>query len=459
VNAATLVLPTRIEAELREAAELRVESGAVLLAGTGRTELGLRLLGRELHWVSEDSYERRTGDSLRIRSSGYVAALGRAEDIGAVPIWVHTHPGRFGRPFPSEFDEVVDEELAEAFQVRSGADVYSSLVVSPGDRWLRFTGRVVEGDNESRIGRLFVSGPRWALLGAEDSQREDQIPELFDRQVRAFGGDVQRMLSSLRVGIAGCGGTGSAVGEQLVRLGVRSLLLLDPDVLSDSNVTRVYGSTPGHVGEPKVDVLARHLRSIGPDASIDCAQGRITNEDLAQRLTGCDVIFGCTDDNAGRLLLSRLSSYYLTPVIDVGVLLSSAAGQIEGIDGRVTVLTPGEACLVCRGRIDLARAQAEQLQPDERSALQAEGYAPELGAVEPAVVPYTSMVASLAVAELLERFIGYGPDPEPSELLARFHERELSTNSRSPTPRHYCDPNAGLLGAGERVPFLGQTWG
>ena len=47
----------------------------------------------------------------------------------------------------------------------------------------------------------------------------------------------------------------------------------------------------------------------------------------------------------------------------------------------------------------------------------------------------------------------------PEEMLARFHDRELSTNSRSPTPRHYCDPNAGLLGAGERFPFLGQTWG
>jgi hypothetical protein len=175
-------------------------------------------------------------------------------------------------------------------------------------------------------------------------------------------------------------------------------------------------------------------------------------------LSGYDVIFGCTDDNAGRLILSRLSSYYLMPALDVGVLLSSNAGRIQGIDGRVTILSPGEACLVCRGRIDLKRAQAEQLRPEERSGLQAEGYAPELGAVEPAVVPYTTTVASLAVAELLERFIGFGPDQEPSEILARFHERELSTNSRRPRPRHYCDPATGLLGAGDGVPFLGQTW-
>jgi len=113
---------------------------------------------------------------------------------------------------------------------------------------------------------------------------------------------------------------------------------------------------------------------------------------------------------------------------------------------------------VCRGRIDLERARVEQLDPAEREALQAEGYAPELGEVEPSVVPYTSLVASLAVAEVIERFVGYGPDPEPGEVLARCHDRELSTNARGPNPRHYCNPHDGQLGLGDRTPFLGQTW-
>ena len=39
------------------------------------------------------------------------------------------------------------------------------------------------------------------------------------------------------------GGTGSAVIEQLVRLGVRRLHLFDPDILTASNLTRVYGSS------------------------------------------------------------------------------------------------------------------------------------------------------------------------------------------------------------------------
>ena len=454
----TLVLPAWIANEIARVAREHDEAGAVLLAGTAYGGQGRRLLGRELHWIPDDAYDRRTPRSLQITSSGYVTALARAEERGDTPIWIHTHPGERADPRHSEYDDLVDEQLRETFRIRSGADSYSSLIFSPSDDWFRFAGRVWEEEDPAPIERVLIIGERWSLISADDAPIEDRVPVHFDRQVRAFGGDVQRVLSQLRVGIVGCGGTGSATGEQLARLGVGSLLLIDPKALGESNVTRVYGSSPDDVGEAKVDVLAAHLRHIAPAAHIDTRHGTITSEELARELTTCDVLFGCTDDNAGRLVLSRLATYYLTPVIDLGVLLSSEDGSLRGIDGRITILTPGSACLVCRGRIDLSRAAAEQLPEDERAARQAEGYAPELGRVEPAVIPFTSAVASFAVAELLERFIGYGPDPEPGEILLRCHDREISTNLAEPKLLHYCHPASGLLGSGDRQPFLGQTW-
>jgi hypothetical protein len=185
----------------------------------------------------------------------------------------------------------------------------------------------------------------------------------------------------------------------------------------------------------------------------------ITSESTARQLCECDIVFGCTDDNAGRLVLSRLATYFLTPVIDCGVLLSSdAQGQLVGIDGRVTTLVPGQGCLVCRGRIDTKRAAAELMTPGERKRREDEGYAPALGRVEPAVVTYTTLVAATAVSELLERLVGYGPDPRPSEVLLRCHDREVSTNVQAPGPRHYCHPDSGKLGLGVTTPFLEQTW-
>lgn len=96
--------------------------------------------------------------------------------------------------------------------------------------------------------------------------------------------------------------------------------------------------------------------------------------------------------------------------------------------------------------------------PEEHERLAGEGYAPALAGREPAVITYTTQVAATAVAELVERLVHYGPDPEPSELLLRMHEREISTNDALPRSGHYCDAAANKLGHGVTQPFLEQTW-
>lgn len=456
----TTVLPTRLADEIREAAKLPVETAGVVIASVVVTPSGdLRLLGRQLRWVDPAAYLVRKADRMGIASHGYVAPLSEAETLGATAIWFHTHPGVNAIPRPSEHDHEVDRQIGDLFRLRTGSPYYGTLIVSPRPTGIAFTGSIGANDGPVlAIDRFWEVGDSWRLLRADDSTLPPLTP-MYDRNVRAFGGAIQATLHDLRVGIVGCGGTGSAVGEQLVRLGVRHLLLLDPDHLTESNITRVYGSTPDDVGQLKVDVLQRHLSAIAPDLQCETHPAPITRESAARALTACDIVFGCTDDNAGRLVLSRLPTYLLTPVIDCGVLLSSGAdGALTGIDGRVTIAAPGTACLVCRNRIDLARAAAELLTPEERVHRADEGYAPALGQIEPAVVAYTTAVAAAAVSELIERLTGFGPTPRPSEVLLRLHDRHISTNLASPRPGHYCDPAVGKWGMGACNPFLEQLW-
>lgn len=457
---ATLVLPLAIANEIREAARCNEETAGVLLASVVHTPDGdVRILARQVRWVPDAAYVRRERDALSITSDGYVRALADADRLGAACIWLHTHPGERGVPLPSEHDVVVDDLLADVFRLRSGSSYYGALIFSARYDGLAFSGHIQEdGQDPLKIDRAWQVGDRLHLLRSWDSHLP-QLSPMFDRNVRAFGHAIQMTLADLRVGIVGCGGTGSAVAEQLVRLGVRDLLLIDPDELSDSNVTRVYGSGPADVGKPKVEVLRSHLTRVAEDVRCETHQAMLTLESTARRLVGRDLVFGCTDDNAGRLVLSRIATYFLTPIIDCGVLLSSdVEHQLSGIDGRVTVLSPGQACLVCRGRIDLARAAAELMTPEERVRRADEGYAPALGQREPAVVAYTTIVGAWAVSELLERLVGYGPDPRPSEILLRCHEREISTNIAPPRVGHYCHPDSGKLGLGMTNPFLEQVW-
>ena len=454
----TLVLTQSIFSEFVAAAKHPLETGGVLLARIVPDDAGnAKLLARSMHWIAEDDYGVRSATELRVASEVYVKALAEAEKNSEIGIWVHTHPN-CSPPLPSKMDLAVDTQIADVFRIRTGSNYYGSLILSETPDGFSFTGKLQTATEEKALTRIFTVGERWALQKAFESGHVSR-DLMFDRNIRAFGPAIQRMIGDLTIAIVGTGGTGSAVAEQLVRLGVRKLILIDPDIVSESNVTRLYGSTPADVGMPKVQVVRAHLKRIAPSLECETIQGMITNRAIALKLTSADVVFGCSDDNAGRIVLSRLSTYFIIPVIDCGVLLASDPnGQLTDINGRITTMTPGAACMICRGRVDLIRARSESLTPDERVRLENEGYAPVLGRAEPAVVTFTTSVAAFAVTELLERLIGFGPEPRPTEMIVRFHDREISTNLAEPVGRHFCNPLQGKIGKGITEPFLEQVW-
>lgn len=453
----TLRLTQTLHDRLLAMATGPVETGAVLIAHLVPTGgAGAVLLGADLIDVPEDAYEVRTDQSLQITSEGYVHALKTAREQGAVAIWVHSHPGNHAIPRPSRHDRLVNQQLEGLFGDRTETDQYGYLIVSHADGALTFTGALT-GPVSGPLDLLSAVGDRWLFRSSYETTAKS-TPGLFDRNVRAFGDGIQTTISQITVAIVGAGGTGSATAEQLCRLGVRSFVLIDPDTLSSSNTTRVYGSTPADVGRAKVDVLGDHLQRIADGVHVERIQGTITTEHVARALLRADVVFGCTDDNAGRLRLSRLPYYYLTPLIDCGIQIhADSDGIISGIFGRVTTLYPGAACLTCRDRIDLRLADAEMRAEDEQQRLEKEGYAPALPGVEPAVVAFTTLVAATAVSEFLERLVGYGETPSPTEVILYIHDRAVRANAQGPRPGHYCDPSTRRIGT-DRDMFLGLNW-
>ena len=61
----------------------------------------------------------------------------------------------------------------------------------------------------------------------------------FDRQILLFGAAGQEKIAAARVAIVGLGGLGSHVAQQLAYLGVRSLVLVDGDCVTRSNLNRL----------------------------------------------------------------------------------------------------------------------------------------------------------------------------------------------------------------------------
>jgi hypothetical protein len=272
---------------------------------------------------------------------------------------------------------------------------------------------------------------------------------------------MQTKLSRMTIGVIGAGGTGSAVIEQLVRLGVGHLIVADGQPLEKSNVSRVYGSGVSQIGSAKVSLMEELGKLVGLGTRIEVINKPITFQSVMKRFRDSDVIFGCTDDQWGRAILGRFSVEYCVPVIDLGVKIDSAEGVIRSIVGRVTTLLPGAACLFCRRQItaeDVAAESLSELAPVEAARRRRQGYIPELPNQEPAVIPFTSATAAFGVSELLHRLTGFrGNDHTIGELLLRFDQAAIQTPGPIPLPGCWCS-NATLIGRGDQVRFLDQTW-
>lgn len=290
---------------------------------------------------------------------------------------------------------------------------------------------------------------------------DEDIEQYYDRQVLAFGEGAQRQLKRLHVGIVGVGGTGSSVFEQLVRLGVGQITVCDGDAFDTSNLNRVYGSSQTDAGIPKTNIALRLAEKIGLGTRVQVIDKPCTFNSTIEALKVCDVVFGCTDDQWGRSLLTRLAIYYYIPVFDMGVQIDSDEGIIRSVQGRVTTLIPGEACLFCRGRIssDRIREESDQiLDPEKAQERRNEGYAPELEAPAPSVIPFTTAIAASAVSELLHRMTGFkGAERRSSETLHLIDLTRIRTNRRDCDPKCFC-ANRRNWGRGDTRPMLDSTW-
>jgi len=428
-----------------------VEGAAYVMCGLSRPDGETRLLAREVVPVAENHYLERTATRLSIVSDSFVPLAKRAAEKGEGMVFVHSHPG--GASDFSEQDERELPRLMEYVSQRAPKAPHGCLVLGGGDAML---GRVWTPEAWAPLTRIRVIGQRFRFW--DSGPTRNPLPQFFDRQVRAFGPDIQTLLGSLHIGVVGAGGIGSAVIEQLSRLGVGTLSVFDGDIIEKSNLSRVYGATASDDQQNKAIVQGRHVALIGIGTAVRTYPTYITEVETARKLRECDIVFGCADKEAPRAILGRLALRYVIPVIDTAVKIRAVDGQITGVYGRITILLPGEACLFCRGRISPDRIRAETLPPEQRDTEVEEGYADEWEGDEPAVITFTTAVAAQAVSELLHRLTGFmGEKTRSSEVLMYLDQRMVRANRELPLHDCQCMVES-KWGRGDTLSFLEMSW-
>lgn len=424
------------------------ESAAFLLAHPVTTlSGGTRLLVYDHVPVAANAYASRSPIHVTLTPAALAAAASRAREEGAALVVAHSH-AHHGPVGPSDRDREGETHFAPALARRVAAPL-ARLIVGHDD----VHAAALTADGNATPARVISVGRELTGISARPT-RVDVPPELYDRQVRAFGAAGQMTLSRLRVGIVGLGGTGSVVAQQLAHLGVGALLLIDSDCLETTNLNRVVGARPSDVGRPKVAVAEDMIRAIHPAARVTSLVADVQDAPTVRRLLDVDCVVNCTDSHGSRAVVNQLAYQYVVPAFDLGVVIHPGHDGTGRLAGRVQMLAPGLPCLICGNVLDPEAVRRDLLSPAARAA---DPYVVGslLPTPQPAVISLNSVAASLAVTMLLAAVTGV-----PG--IARHQRLRLESGVVTPvegTPQPACPvcSSAGASGRGDAWPAPGRA--
>ncbi len=390
---------------------------------------------------------KRLGDNTSL--SKYVYTLDKVGDRKSV---TETQNGQ-GRSIAYTYDDLYRLTKESIVDIVNGDRTSSYVYDKVGNR----LGKTMNGvttayvyDGNDRLINEKVNGTAIVTYGYDGNgstiaKTENGLTSTYNRQALAFGDVLNQDLAQLR-------------------LGIRQFVLFDQDVVEETNLNRLHGVTfeDAQCAHPKVEVVARSMEALGFGIEVQTHQKWVNDRACRDALRSCDVVFGCTDDHAGRLVLNRYAYYYVTLVIDLGLAIevsNSEPPEIQALDGRVTVLQPGYPCLLCREVINPTIARDELLKqhnPEEYERSKAEAYVQGEGNPNPSVVLFTTDVANMGLQELVHRLQGV----RGKESLTKQHVRKFNLmDDRS--QGHLSQPYCSVCGCsdhwamGNTDPFLG----
>lgn len=205
------------------------------------------------------------------------------------------------------------------------------------------------------------------------------LPARYQRNRTIISVSDQLTLFRSRVAVIGCGGLGGYVVEELARLGVGTIVVIDPDVFEEHNLNRQLFSSPANLETAKVAAAAKRIEEINPAVTLVPIQAAFSPENGTDLLGGCQVAVDALDSIQVRLELADVCAALNIPLVH---------GAIAGWFGHVTTQFPGD----------------DTVQTIYRSWNGGKGVEQTLG--NPSFTP--AVVASVEVAEVCKLLLGQG---------------------------------------------------
>jgi len=396
-----------------------LEAVAVVICGRRRSNSHHCLTVRTVVPIPYDECKIRTPDRVTWSTERLIPLLEEAAKYDLAVLKVHSHPG--GYPQFSSVDDESDSDLFNSvFGWTDSKYPHASAVMLPGGSMF---GRAILRDGRFQpLDSILVPGNDLRFWIPDGS---GNLPSFTQRHAQLFGSGTTLRLREMAVAIIGCSGTGSPLIEQVARLGVGRLVLVDPDRIEEKNLNRIVNATreDAYLKRPKVEAMARAIAAMGFGTDVEIIPENLATTRAVKAVAECDVVFGCMDGVEGRHLLNRLAAFYVLPYFDVGIRLEADGhGGINEASGAVFYVRPDGSTLQDRNVYDYEQLRAAGLRRTDPKAYREQvkaGYIHGVAEDRPAVISINTQIASTAV----------------NEFLARLHPYRLDDNSAFATVR------------------------
>lgn len=236
-----------------------------------------------------------------------------------------------------------------------------------------------------------VAAQRFSLHLAEVAEialAHNLLPACYQRNRTMISIQQQLLLQRSKVAVFGCGGLGGYIIEELARLGVGKITVVDPDVFEEHNLNRQLLCTREVLGSKKVDGAAKRVAAINPAVRVQAFALAFSPGSSAEILQDVAVAADGLDSIGIRLELAAACNKRNIPLVH---------GAIAGWSGHVAVQYPGEDIL-------------QHLYPGKKT-----GHGVERRLGNPSFTP--AVIASLEVAEITKILLGTEP-LQPRRYLA-----------------------------------------
>ncbi|MCI5649869.1 MAG: tRNA threonylcarbamoyladenosine dehydratase [Fusicatenibacter sp.] len=164
----------------------------------------------------------------------------------------------------------------------------------------------------------------------------------YSRTELLIGEEGLLRLRNARVAVFGIGGVGSYVAEALARSGIGTLILVDSDTVSLTNLNRQLLALHSTVGRKKTEVMKERIRDIDPTTKVEIFDV-FYNEDTADAFSmeEYDYVVDAIDTVSSKLLLIERAAAQGTPVIScMGTGNKLDPGRFEITDITKTSVCP-----------------------------------------------------------------------------------------------------------------------